>query len=201
MLSAIFSKHTFRVHRSRRLRKISQRKTSHTQSGPVYGIRRGFHGYWRMRSTPAMKNSRRSSTKTSTKKPSRSKAHGAGIRRLRKARASGRSATVSAADNAARQCSGTSIPTVQSGKAGHAATQTAAFGCGSATESCSRKSRSFHPEKALTTGPLCILGRLSLKCWDNLRRVFYTFQRHFKRNVKCFFVFIMFPQFHTRRRR
>ena len=114
-----------------------------TQSGPVYGIRRGFHGYWRMRSTPAMKNSRRSSTKTSTKKPSRSKAHGAGIRRLRKARASGRSATVSAADNAARQCSGTSIPTVQSGKAGHAATQTAAFGCGSATESCSRKSRSL----------------------------------------------------------
>ena len=33
--------------------------------------------------------------------------------------------------------------TVQSGKAGHAAMQTAAFGCGSATASCSGKSRSL----------------------------------------------------------
>ena len=71
-----------------------------------------------------------------------SKAHGAGIRQSRKARVSGRSATVSAADNAVRRCSGISIPNVQSGKAGRAATQTAAFGCGSATESCSGKSHS-----------------------------------------------------------
>ena len=113
------------------------------QSGPVYGIRRGFLGFWRMRSTPAMKNSRRSSTKTSTKKPLQSKAHGAGIRQSRKARASGRSATVSAAGNAVRRCSGTSIPNVRFGKAGHVAMQTVAFGCGSATASCSGKSRSL----------------------------------------------------------
>ena len=118
-------------------------KQTHTQSGPVYGIRRGFLGFWRMRSTPAMKNSRRSSTKTSTKKPLQSKAHGAGIRQSRKARASGRSATVSAAGNAVRRCSGTSIPNVRFGKAGHVAMQTVAFGCGSATASCSGKSRSL----------------------------------------------------------
>ena len=105
--------------------------------------RRGFLGFWRMRSTPAMKNSRRSSTKTSTKKPSRSKAHGAGIRQSRKARASGRFATVSAAGNAVRRCSGTSIPNVRFGKAGHVAMQTAAFGCGSVTANCSGKSRSL----------------------------------------------------------
>ena len=71
------------------------------------------------------------------------KARGAGIRRRRKARASGRSATVSAADNAVRRCSGISIPNARSGKAGRAAMQTVAFGCGSATASCSGKSRSL----------------------------------------------------------
>ncbi len=118
-------------------------KRSHTRSGPAHGIKRGFHGYWKMRSTPAMKNSRRSLTKTSTKKPSQSKVRGAGIRQPRKARASGRSATVSAAANAVRRCFDTSIPNARSGKAGHAAMQTAAFGCGSATASCSGKSHSL----------------------------------------------------------
>ena len=58
------------------------------------------------------------------KKPPQSKAHGVGIRQPRKAKASGRSATMSAAGNAARPCSGISIPTARSGKAGRAAMQT-----------------------------------------------------------------------------
>ena len=58
-------------------------------------------------------------------------------------RVSGRSATVSAADNAVRRCFGISIPNERFGKAGHAAMQTVAFGCGSATASCSGKSRSL----------------------------------------------------------
>ena len=41
------------------------------------------------------------------------------------------------------QCAGTSIPNVRFGKAGHVAMQTVAFGCGSATASCSGKSRSL----------------------------------------------------------
>ena len=52
-------------------------------------------------------------------------------------------ATVSAAGNAVRRCSGTSIPNVRFGKAGHVAMQTAAFGCGSVTANCSGKSRSL----------------------------------------------------------
>ena len=40
-------------------------------------------------------------------------------------------------------CFDTSIPNVRSGKAGRAAMQTVAFGCGSATASCSGKSRSL----------------------------------------------------------
>ena len=83
----------------------------------------------------------RSSKTLSTRKRSQPKAHGAGIGPLQNVKESGSSATISAAANAVRRCFDTSIPNVRSGKAGRAAMQTVAFGCGSATASCSGKSR------------------------------------------------------------
>ena len=54
---------------------------------------------------------------------------------------SGSSATISAAEIAARPCSGTSTPSGPSGKAGRAATPPAVCGCGSAMANCSKRSR------------------------------------------------------------
>lgn len=69
------------------------------------------------------------------------KAHGAGIGPLQNVKESGSSATISAAEIAARPCSGTSTPSGPSGKVGRAATLPAACGCESAMVNCSKRSR------------------------------------------------------------
>ncbi len=91
--------------------------------------------------TPAMLNLTRSLRKLSTRKPSQSKAHGAGIRPLQNVKESGSSATISAAEIAARPCSDTSTPSGLFGKAGRAAAPPAACGCESAMVNCSKRSR------------------------------------------------------------
>ena len=65
----------------------------------------------------------------------------AGIGPLQNVKESGSSATISAAEIAARPCSGTSTPSGPSGKAGRAATLPAACGCESAMVNCSKRSR------------------------------------------------------------
>ena len=94
-----------------------------------------------MPNTPAMLNLTRSSKTLSTRKRSQPKAHGAGIGPLQNVKESGSSATISAAEIAARPCSGTSTPSGPSGKAGRAATLPAACGCESAMVNCSKRSR------------------------------------------------------------
>ena len=80
-------------------RSDSERR-SHTQSGPAYGIRRGFLGYWRTRSTPAMKNLKRSLMRHYLRRSRCSQKRTAlESGRYRNVKESGSSATMSAADN------------------------------------------------------------------------------------------------------